>query len=105
MTLVAYAFAVAVAAGVLGAVVAVAVPERARPAVSGMGTALAGAAGVTAGVAALAGQSFSLALPGILPLAGVSFTLDALGGLFVAVTGGVAIVTGIYSVSYTRGLA
>ncbi|WP_276328916.1 proton-conducting transporter membrane subunit, partial [Amycolatopsis lexingtonensis] len=102
MTLVQYGFAAAVALGVLSAVAAVLVPDGARSTVAGVGTALAGAAGVAAGGAALSGQTFSLALPAILPLSGVSFTLDALGGLFVAVTGGVAVVTGIYGISYTR---
>jgi hydrogenase-4 component B len=50
-----------------------------------VGTALAGAAGAVAGFAAVAGESFSVALPGLLPLSGMLFTLVALGGLFVAV--------------------
>ncbi|MBN9743556.1 hydrogenase 4 subunit B [Amycolatopsis sp. A1MSW2902] len=103
MTLVEYAFTGAVAAGVLSAVAGAVVPVRARSAVVGAGTAIAGAAGVAAGGSALAGQSFSVALPAVLPLSGMSFTLDALGGLFVAVTGGVAVVTGVYGISYARG--
>ncbi|NBH09762.1 proton-conducting transporter membrane subunit, partial [Amycolatopsis sp. SID8362] len=95
--------AAAVAVGVFSAVLASVGPARVRPAVTGIGTAFTGAAGVAAGVAALTGQTFSLSLPAVLPLSGVSFTLDALGGLFVAVTGAVAIATGIYGISYARG--
>lgn len=95
-------FGAAIAVAALSTVAALVVPERVRSTVVGAGTAFAGVAGVTAGAAALAGQSFSLALPGLLPLSGVSFTMDGLGGLFVAVTGGVAIASGIYGISYAR---
>jgi hydrogenase-4 component B len=92
----------AVIVAVLTALAAVIVPAWARPAVSGVGTALSGAAGAGAGVAAISGQSFSVVLPGLLPLSGVSITLDALGGLFVMVTGAVAVAAGVYGVSYSR---
>ncbi|SDZ36213.1 Formate hydrogenlyase subunit 3/Multisubunit Na+/H+ antiporter, MnhD subunit [Amycolatopsis xylanica] len=106
MSLVSAAFGVAVVSGVLSALAALLVPARARAAVVGAGITVTGAAGVVAGAAAMTGQSFSLALPGLLPLSGVALTMDALGGLFVAVTGGVAVATGIYGISYTRhGLA
>ncbi|TCO61945.1 proton-conducting transporter membrane subunit [Actinocrispum wychmicini] len=88
--------------GVLAAVAALVAPVRLRPALVGVGTALAGAAGAVAGIAAVGGESLSVALPGVLPLSGVSFTLDALGGLFVAVTGCVAVAVGVYAISYTR---
>jgi formate hydrogenlyase subunit 3/multisubunit Na+/H+ antiporter MnhD subunit len=97
MNLSATGMAAAVAIGLLTALLAV---VRARAAVIGAGTALTGAAAVFAGAAALAGGSFSLVLPGVLPLSGVALTLDPLGGLFVAVTGGVAVATGIYAMSY-----
>ncbi|MCP2247318.1 proton-conducting transporter transmembrane domain-containing protein [Lentzea aerocolonigenes] len=97
MNLSATGMAAAVAVGLVTALLAV---IRARTAVIGAGTALTGAAAVFAGAAALAGGSFSLVLPGVLPLSGVALTLDPLGGLFVAVTGGVAVATGIYAVSY-----
>lgn len=94
-------------AGSLGAAAAsslavLVLPTRARPAVSGAGTALAGAAAVVAGIAAMAGYTFSRSLPDLLPLTGVSIALDPLGGLFVAVTGGVAVVAAIYGIGYTR---
>lgn len=102
MNVAAVGFGAAMVVGVLSTVAALVVPQRVRSAVVGVGTALAGIAGVTAGAAAMAGQSFSLALPGVLPLSGVSFTMDGLGGLFMAVTGGVAVAAGMYGISYTR---
>ncbi|WP_028927991.1 proton-conducting transporter membrane subunit [Pseudonocardia acaciae] len=102
MSLAAAGFAAAGVAGVGTAVTALVAPGRVRPAVAGVGTAVTGAAAVVAGAAALGGESFSVALAEVLPLAGVSFGLDALGGLFVAVTGAVAVLAGVYAVSYTR---
>lgn len=107
MNLAATFLLVAVTVGVLTAVAAAVVPIHVRPVVTGAGTACTGVAGLAAGVAALAGSSFSVALPGLLPLSGVSLALDPLGGLFVAVTGGVAVAAGVYGIAYTRshGLA
>ena len=102
MNLLGSTFTVAVAIGLLGAVAATVVPAASRSAVAGAGTALAGSLAVVAGVLAASGWSFSLALPAVLPLSGVSFTLDRLGGVFVAVTGGVAVAAGIYGTSYAR---
>ncbi|MFL6121967.1 proton-conducting transporter membrane subunit [Actinophytocola sp.] len=102
MSLAATALAVAGTIAVLAAVAGVVIPARTRSTVVGSGTALAGAAGVVAGVAATSGGTFSVRLPAVLPLFGVSFTLDALGGVFVAVTGGVAVAAGVYGISYTR---
>ncbi|HKS48576.1 MAG TPA: proton-conducting transporter membrane subunit [Amycolatopsis sp.] len=95
-------FGVAVALGALSGLVAVLVPARVRPGLVGAGTALAGLAGVLAGFAAMAGQSFTMTLPGLLPLSGISLRLDVLGGLFVAVTAGVAVAAGVYGIGYGR---
>lgn len=103
MNLATTGFGVAVAVGMLTALAAVLVGRQVRSVVVGVGSAATGVAGLVAGGAALAGQSFSVALPGLLPLFGVSVALDALGGFFVAVTGGVAVVAGVYGISYTRG--
>jgi formate hydrogenlyase subunit 3/multisubunit Na+/H+ antiporter MnhD subunit len=105
MNLAAAGLGVAVAVGVATALAALVAPARTRSAVVGAGTAVSGAAGVVAGIAAVSGVTFSVVLPGLLPLAGVSFTLDALGGLFVAVTGAVAVVAGLYGISYARSAA
>ncbi|WP_020660067.1 proton-conducting transporter membrane subunit [Amycolatopsis benzoatilytica] len=94
------------AAGTIGAASAAAgvlVPRPVRAAVVGAGTAATGAAGATAGIAALAGSQFSATWQGILPFSGISLTLDALGGLFVAVIGAVAVAAGIYAIGYARG--
>lgn len=102
MNVAAGGFGAAIAVGALSTVAALVVPQRVRSTVVGAGTALAGVAGVTAGAAAMTGQAFSLVLPRVLPLSGVSFTMDGLGGLFTAVTGGVAVAAGIYGVAYAR---
>lgn len=83
----------------LGALV---LPGRFRSGVTGAGTALAGAAGLASGVAALGGQSFALALPGLLPLSGLELAAGRLSGVFLAVTGGVAASAGVYAIGYTR---
>lgn len=98
MNLAATGMAAAVAIGLLTALAGFVVPGR--TAVVGAGTALTGVAAAFAGAVALCGSSFSVGLPGLLPLSGVSLVLDPLGGLFVAVTGGVAVAAGIYGMSY-----
>jgi formate hydrogenlyase subunit 3/multisubunit Na+/H+ antiporter MnhD subunit len=92
------------AAGVLAAataLVSLIVPQRWRAGVSGAGTALTGLAGAAAGVAAVSGhRSPVLSVPGVLPLSGVTLAVDPLGGWFIAVTGAVAVATGIYAIGY-----
>ncbi len=102
MTITLAALLTALTAGALSALAGLLIPRRARPVVVGLGTAACGTAAVVAGVAAMAGQRATIELPQLLPLSGVLITVDALGGLFVAVTGGVAIATGIYGIGYCR---
>ncbi|TNC24876.1 proton-conducting transporter transmembrane domain-containing protein [Amycolatopsis alkalitolerans] len=92
----------AVVAGALTALSTVVIPRSLRSVVSGAGTALTGVAAIVAGVAALSGEAFSATWSGLLPLSGFAVSVDPLGGLFLAVTGGVAIATGIYAIGYTR---
>ena len=92
----------AAAVGLLAAVVAVVVPQRVRAWAAGVGTAVCGAAGLTAGIYALSGTTFFLTLPALLPLSGVTITVDALGGVFLAVTGAVAVAAGVYGIGYAR---
>jgi len=94
------AFTLALGLSALAAVAGLAAPRRTRGLLVGIGTAAAGAAGVVAGVAALSGASFSAWLPDLLPLAGVRLALDPLGGLFVAVTGAVAVCAAVYGIGY-----
>lgn len=100
----------AVQAGLLAAFVtglgtalaALLVPSTVRPTIVGLGTTLLGVAAVVAGVAAIGGQTVTVALPDLLPLIGVLLVVDPLGGLFIAVTGGVAAAVGIYGIGYGR---
>lgn len=100
MTVIASALAAACVLAAVGVVVAACAPALARPGLVGAATAGIGVAGLVAGIAALRGQVFDARLPGLLPLAGVRVELDALGGWFVAVTGGVLAVTALYGIGY-----
>lgn len=101
----------ALSAGLIGALVAgcssalagLLVPRPARAAVVGAGLTVVGIAGLTAGVAALAGQTLTVAAPDLLPLSGLLFTVDPLAGLFLAVTGGVTVAVGVYGIGYGSG--
>ncbi|EWM19205.1 proton-conducting transporter membrane subunit [Kutzneria sp. 744] len=93
---------VAVAVGPLSAIAAILVPQRIRATAVGAGTAACGAAGAVSGICAVSGQTFSLALPALLPLSGVMVTVDTLSGVFLVVTGGVAVAAGIYGIGYAR---
>ena len=53
-------------------------------------------------MAALAGQGWSAAVAGLLPLAGVVLTVDTLSGVFLSVIGAVGIAVGIYGIGYAR---
>ena len=77
---------------------------RASPgaAVSGAATVLVGAAGVALGVAAITRPLAALRVGWLLPLAGVSFEVTGTAGLFMVVTGAVAVAAGCYSVGYFR---
>ncbi|WP_245633633.1 proton-conducting transporter membrane subunit [Amycolatopsis jejuensis] len=92
----------AVALGLLTALLAILLPARQRTIAAGIGTVLAGAAGAVAGGAALAGQTAQVSLPWLLPLSGIHLGLDRMGGLFIAVTGGVAVAAGVYGAGYLR---
>jgi formate hydrogenlyase subunit 3/multisubunit Na+/H+ antiporter MnhD subunit len=102
MNLAAPTFGLALALLVAAMTAALVVPPARRLAAVGLGTALSGAAAVLAGVAAMAGQSFALAVPAVLPLTGIRVAIDPLGGFFVAVTGGVAVAAAVYGIGYNR---
>jgi len=61
-----------------------------------------GAAGVALGVAAITRPLAALRVGWLLPLAGVSFEVTGTAGLFMVVTGAVAVAAGCYSVGYFR---
>ncbi|MBI1759130.1 MAG: hydrogenase 4 subunit B [Actinobacteria bacterium] len=100
MTVIGWALAAACVLAGLGVLAAVGAPGRVRPAFVGWATAGIGVAGSVAGLAALRGETFQARLPGLLPLAGVQFDLDPLGGWFVAVSGGVLAAAAVYGVGY-----
>ncbi|MEV7028379.1 proton-conducting transporter membrane subunit, partial [Kitasatospora sp. NPDC093558] len=102
MSAIAPALAAAGALATAGAAGGSVLPERARPVAVGACTAGVGAAGLVAGVAALNGQRWSVSLPDLLPLAGVHLAVDALSGLFIAVSGGVILAASVYGIGYTR---
>lgn len=96
------ALVAAVAVGLAGAVAAFTVPHRVRSAVSGGCVTVAGLLGSIAGVAATGGHTWSVALPGLLPLSGLEFVVDGLSGVFMAVSGAVAVAVGIFGIGYGR---
>ena len=102
MTAVSIGLLVAVLAGLGSSAAGLLAPRRVRPRVVGVGIAVLGGAALTAGLAAVAGQTMTLTIPLALPLSGLIFQVDPLGGLFVAVTGGVAVAVGVYGIGYAR---
>ncbi|GAA0896726.1 oxidoreductase [Pseudonocardia zijingensis] len=50
----------------------------------------------------MGGGSWSASVPWLLPLSGVEFAVDGLGGLFMAVGGAVAVAAGVYGIGYAR---
>ncbi len=102
MNLVAVGIDGALVVAAASAVAALLVPRPARSAVVGAGTALCGASGMAAGIAALTGQGWSAAVAGLLPLTGVVLSVDTLSGVFLSVIGAVGIAVGIYGIGYAR---
>ena len=97
--------ALATAAGLSGlaAAAALSAPPRIRVWTVGVLSALLGAAGLVAGGAALAGHEFSAHAPELLPLAGIYLQVDALSGMFLAITGAVVVAASIYGIGYASG--
>ncbi|MEV0402070.1 proton-conducting transporter membrane subunit [Actinoallomurus sp. NPDC050550] len=99
MNLIASGLGAAVAASGASGVAAV-LPARWRAGAVGIGTSVAGVAGVVAGAAALSGRVWRSVLPNLLPLGGVRIEVDALSGWFLLVVGGVAALVGVYTAGY-----
>lgn len=76
-------------------------PARNRPLVTGLLTCVLGVGGVLAGLGALGGQMWSLAVGNLLPLSSAVFSVDPLSGIFMLLIGGVSIAAGVYSIGYT----
>ncbi len=93
--------AAVVAGGGLAACLAVLLsPARLRAAVSGVLTAVLGGSGVALGVLVIGSGLAPVHLGWLIPLAGVTVAGDATSGLFVLVTGAVAVAVGVYSPGY-----
>ncbi len=65
-------------------------------------TSLLGAGGVWAGALGMFGSARAVRIGWLLPLSGVQLGLDPLGGFFMALTGAVAVVVGLYAIGYAR---
>jgi hydrogenase-4 component B len=70
-------------------------------AIAGALTSLLGAGGVWAGALGMFGPAREIRIGWLLPLSGVRLGVDPLGGFFMALTGAVAAVVGLYVVGYT----
>lgn len=71
-------------------------------ALAGALTSLLGVAGMWGGLLGLFGPARAVRVGWLLPLAGVQLGLDPLGGLFMAITGAVAVAVGVYVIGYAR---
>lgn len=84
-------------------------PGRLRSLLGGVASALLGAAGIVAGVAAMGGAGGVLTLPVALPVAGgldpLTLAPTPLGGVFVVVAGGVGAVSALFGIGYAHGPA
>jgi formate hydrogenlyase subunit 3/multisubunit Na+/H+ antiporter MnhD subunit len=85
----------------LGVVAAAVLPARLRSAVVGWFTAGVGVTAMVAGWHAMAAPTgWSIQIGWLLPLSGVSLSLDPLGALFVLVSGAVVAIAAVYGVGY-----
>jgi hydrogenase-4 component B len=75
---------------------------RATAIASGLLTSAIGVLGAVVGVVAMFHRFAPIRISWLLPLVGVRLGLDALGGLFMAVIGAVALPVGIYAIGYAR---
>lgn len=85
---------------VAATLVALLAPRPSYGVASSVLTAALGCTGLATGGAALAGQTTTIELPGLLPLSGLYFHVDPLGGLFLAATGLVTTAAAIYAIGY-----
>lgn len=74
------------------------------PLLAGALTSLVGVGGVWAGALGMFGSARAVHIGWLLPLSGVELGLDPLGGFFMALTGAVAVVVGLYTIGYADHL-
>ena len=96
-------FLAALAGYAVSALAAVCLPTPIRRHAAGITAAAAASATLGLGVAAVFGHEFTVDAPGLIPLAGASFELDRLGGVFMALCGFVTACAAVYGIGYTRG--
>ena len=96
------ALAVCAGAGLLAAGLALVLPRAVRARLVGAVTAVAGAAGAVAGALALTGRTYAAAAPNLIPFGGAYISVDALSGVFLAVTGAVVAASAVYGIGYFR---
>jgi formate hydrogenlyase subunit 3/multisubunit Na+/H+ antiporter MnhD subunit len=85
---------------VTAALAGLTLPPSWRARVVGVLVAATGGCGVGAGGAAVAGHTWEVDLPNLLPLAGVQLSVDALSGWFMLLTAAVTAVVGVYTIGY-----
>jgi formate hydrogenlyase subunit 3/multisubunit Na+/H+ antiporter MnhD subunit len=73
--------------------------------VGGLSACAAGAAGLAAGIEALAGRPWDVALPWAVPMGSLHLAMDGLSGWFVALTSLVCGLAGIYGAGYLKSHA
>ncbi|MFN8078295.1 MAG: proton-conducting transporter membrane subunit [Kineosporiaceae bacterium] len=88
-----------------GMVSGLAAPAARRSRLTGAVSAATAAAGLVTGISAMAGVTGSLTLPSSLPLGALTFAPDRLGGLFMAVAGGVGVLAAVFGIGYAHGAA
>lgn len=72
------------------------------PLASGLVTVAIGVGGLGLGLAGVLGDVRPVRIGWLLPLCGVQLSVDALGGLFMAITGAVSVAAGVYAIGYAR---
>lgn len=96
-----------VLAGLTVVAVIAAAGERSRNRAGALGSAAVGLSGLVTGVGALAGATGGLRIPVSLPfgtpLDPLTLSPDALGGVFMAVSGGVGTLAALYGLGYATG--
>ncbi len=94
--------AVVAVGGVVACLAVLLAPARGRHVLAGALTAALGGIGVALGATVITSGLAPAHLGWLIPLAGVTVAGDATSGLFIVVTGAVAVAVGVYSPGYTR---
>jgi hydrogenase-4 component B len=97
------AFAAVILAGTLaGGLLVLTLPARSRGLAAGSATIVIGLGGVGLGLLVLTSGLAVYRVGWLIPLSGATFAGDATSGLFVTITGAVAVAAGLFTVGYHR---